>query len=104
MDVQSELRAVPSPLLFRRRSSDNTFDEETVVISGPAGFRVTPSGRKTLLLECAELPNEQPGSQLQKYLVRVSGSPAERARGVLEFRVEGVSHETTFSVPFQVIP
>ena len=103
VDVRSELRAVPSPLLFRRRNSDDPFEEDILVIHGPAGMRLTP-GDDNSAIECEPLTNEGSDSQSVRFRMSVSGNPTQTERGVIKFRVKGLSHESEFSVPFLVVP
>ncbi len=103
VDVRSELRAVPSPLVFRRQSSNDPFEEDVLSIRGPNGMRLTPIVEDSAI-ECLLLYDEDSDNTVVKYRTRVSRVPTENERGAIEFRVEGVSHESTFSVPYLVVP
>lgn len=103
VDVRSQLRVVPSPLLLQRNPAGGQYADETLTVHGIAGFDVTLAAENPRL-NLDSLPTPEEDEPLRRFRVRVATEASVIERGTLELRIQGVPHETSLQVPFIIVP
>ena len=89
-------------------SGVSTYNEESFAVTGPVGMKLIPELEPPFVVSEASPDSSTEDvseSQLRfRFKVRLADAPAVNRRGTILFRVEGVSLETSFSVPYLVVP